>query len=80
MNTKEILKWGLIVVLAFVAWRWFSSILNYGQGVVSAGTIYGGWPYAAPLPGPNAIRTPAWSAGWNRGGNYYGRGRRHMCG
>lgn len=72
---KDILKWGAIIVVAFLAWRWLSGMLSQGQGVVSAGTIYGGWSYAAPLVGPGPVT--AWQSRWNRSagarGGWYGR-------
>ncbi len=85
MDTKTILKWGVILVVAWIAWNWIDNFIanqNY-----TPGELYSA-PYAAPLlpPAPAALGwVPPWgyglTAGSRRGrprpqtGAYVGGGR-----
>lgn len=70
MDTKTILKWGLIIVVGYFALRWISNFAsNLGGGSAQPyADPYGLYSpyYAAPLP-PNSIvtgRIPPWRLPW----------------
>jgi hypothetical protein len=49
MNMGEILKWGVIAVVALIAWRWLSGSL-LGGSMVNNSTAYGADPIYAGYP------------------------------
>lgn len=72
MDTKEVFKWGVLIIIGWLALRWLG-----GLAVTLAGGIgapdEGGWnaPYAPPLSAPYYVQPQ--TAWWNRGA--YGMGK-----
>lgn len=67
MDTKTIIKWGVILVVIYIGWNWlqgFIANMNY-----SPDSIYPA-PYAAPLVGPSPAAL-GWQPPWGYGMNFY---------
>ncbi|MGO8775298.1 MAG: hypothetical protein ACLQHT_13595 [Terracidiphilus sp.] len=75
MDTKEVFKWGVFIIIGWLALRWLGNLAVTLSGGLSAGIPDGGWnaPYAAPLSAPYYVRPQ--SAWWNGLGAPYGTGR-----
>jgi hypothetical protein len=76
MEMKDILKWVVLAVLAWLAFRWAGGALSaWLSGGLNAGTNDGLYdaPYVAPLTGPQLVY--GWSSPWQRGRGGWGRGR-----
>lgn len=67
-----------IIVGIFIAWlflRWLGANTNiFGAAYPppdQGGSLLGGWPYAAPLPGPTHVRSwsPPYGSAWQ---SYFG--------
>ena len=75
----QLIKWGIIAIVAFFAFRWISRTLSGGVTAAADASLYAGYPYAAPLPGATA--TYGWAAPWQygmgSGRRVYGRHGRH---
>jgi hypothetical protein len=74
----NVLKWGAILVVAYIAWRWIANSFNGGGGVVGSGNFsLLNAPYAAPIAPPYGV--VGWAAPWQyaqSGITYGGRPRR----
>ena len=70
MDGKELLKWGVIVLLALFAFRWVRGFLSVGDSQVSP-TYNEGWPY---IPGAVSFQPSIVSVPWS-GRGYRGRNR-----
>jgi hypothetical protein len=74
MDVKDILKWGLLAVIGFLAFRWagsaISGFLSGGLDVDNGGLDNA--PYMAPLTGYQVVYP--WAPPWQRG--RWGPGKR----
>lgn len=57
MDVKELLKWGIIAVLALVALRWVRGFLSVGDD--SSAAQYPGYPIGMVYPYTMPVTTPA---------------------
>jgi hypothetical protein len=80
MDIKEILKWGLLIVIAYLSLRWLGSAVSgwVAGGIDSTSELYAA-PYAAPIVGPSPVY--GWTAPWQNVGQYgsgrWGPGKRY---
>lgn len=74
MDAKELIKWGALALIGFLAFRWAgSTISGWMSGGVDTNPSLNNAAYAAPLPPPSFVY--AWTAPWQRGGGRGGGGR-----
>lgn len=76
MNTKEVIKWGILIVVGWFVLQWIMNAIQSFEAPanIGNGSLYGGWPYAAPLVTPSSP-VYGWAPFWNYpgyGGNRYG--------
>jgi hypothetical protein len=58
VDIKDLIKWGAIIILGWLALRWLMNLATTLAGGIGSGISDGGWnaPYVAPLSAPYYVR------------------------
>ena len=62
---KEWIKWGVILVVGYLALRWLLGAFSSGAGVGTSAPFYQGWPAGGTIVGP--LPVTGWVAPWQTG-------------